>query len=373
MTDRYIPNDFSPLLTLGDTKTYLRDALEQILKHCPPLESYSGVRLAGLWEGPTGIAYLFLHVSAALPDLKIDGHHAITWAKEYLRGSRGHLHLEKGNCGFHSEWLCFLAVRACTTKDPAHVREFLSDIPAIVGHDFPDEMLYGRAGTLYLLRMIRHWVPDSASLVEPAVASVSEKIMSEGTDWTYHGSRYLGSVHGDIGIVTQLVRTTPALAERLEPKLAQLLSMQWADGNWPAREGSSHATLTQFCHGAPGFVISLLSIGRFFPSLQDRVKSAVQKGRECIWKQGLLRKEPSLCHGVFSNALALPLGRQREHFLAMATPENIARMRSQDSSLFEPADFGMKYGITPSYRASAAWSWLVHDQESPGIIAYNDV
>ena len=58
--------------------------------------------------------------------------------------------------------------------------------------------------------------------------------MAEGPDWKWHGRRYLGAVHGDISIMTQLVVTTPALAQQVERKLDQLLAMQDATGNWPS-------------------------------------------------------------------------------------------------------------------------------------------
>ncbi|OIW33541.1 hypothetical protein CONLIGDRAFT_182004 [Coniochaeta ligniaria NRRL 30616] len=373
MGSRCIPNEFPKLFTLGNYDPFLKQALEDIVEIYPPLDDYHGSRLQGLWSGPTAIAYLFLQVSAAHPTLQISGHHALTWAKSYIEGSRGSLDPSSKLCGIGDEKLCYHAVAASITKAPAHVQELVSSIPQSVQEDYPDELLFGRAGTLYLLRMVRHWVPDSSPLVDDAIAQVSQQIMERGPDWTWRGKRYLGAVHGDIGIVTQLVLSTPALAPKLETKLDGLLGMQLADGNWPSSVGHTAAELVQFCHGATGFVHSLLSLRQYFPSLQEKIDTAVRRGRECIWTSGLLRKEPSLCHGIFGNALALPRGPQREHFLAFGTPELMSSLRSKDKMLFEPADYGKAYSLVTGYPPSAAWTWIVCGEETPRIIAFNDV
>jgi hypothetical protein len=70
---------------------------------------------------------------------------------------------------------------------------------------------------------------------------------------------------------------------------------------------------------------------------------------------------------------ALAPGQQRDHFLAVATPEKISELRAQDKTLFEPADYGRPYSLTTSYPPSAAWSWMVCGEESPKMIAFNDV
>ncbi len=101
--------------------------------------------------------------------------------------------------------------------------------------------------------------------------------------------------------------TTPSLAPRLEQALARVLAAQLADGNWPASDraaypGSEHA-LVQFCQGAPGVVHSLQRIREHFPTLAAPIADAIRRGTECTWKYGLVRKEPTICHGIFGNAL----------------------------------------------------------------------
>ncbi|KAL1843663.1 hypothetical protein VTK73DRAFT_2789, partial [Phialemonium thermophilum] len=170
-----------------------------------------------------------------------------------------------------------------------------------------------------------------------------------------------------------LVLTTPPVAPRLEATLARLLDAQLGDGNWPSSEGHPGRHLVQFCHGAPGFVLSLLSLRPYFPALQDRVDAAIKKARECIWEQGLLRKEPSLCHGILGNALTFPPGPQRDHFLALAVPEKMAELKQADPTLFQKANYGREYATLAGYVPSAAWTWMVCGKQNPRVIAYNDI
>lgn len=376
MEQRHISNDFPSLLTLSATpEELLLTSLQRILNTSPPQSTYTKSQLHGVFTGHTGIAYLFLHISSSLPHLRIHGYPAIHWARAYISGDRGHLTLEPGNCGLACERLAHPAVRACITKDLRDVRDFLAPFPEIIGplprhsaispaspsssttpegrsdsvatdpghhhssdgagHSssstgrpggepdrFPSELIYGRAGALYLLRLVRHWVANSAALVERYVVLLTNRILATDDDgagnWLWSGTHYLGAAHGDIGILTQLVLTTPPLAPRLTHRLEQLLDLQLEDGNWPssvqappAQPSSGAGTtvkkkkkeLVQWCHGAPGFVLSLLSLRPFFPSLRHRIDDAIAKGRAITWEHGLLRKEPSLCHGILGNAL----------------------------------------------------------------------
>lgn len=308
MESRYVPTSDTPLLTVppAESAGYLKEALEGIIAKLPPKDDYTGSNdvLKGLWAGPTGFAYLFLQASSRQPHLKVAGHHALTWARRYMDGARGSLRLGS-RCGLSCEKLAYDAVQACITKDAAYVKAFLSSMPEVLdpSGSFPDELLQGRAGTLYMLRMMCHWVPDSAVLLDRSIESVATAILAAGPEWKWHGTRYLGAVHGDIGIVTQLVLAAPSLAGRLEGKVADLLRSQLANGNWPTSVGKTDASLVQFCHGAPGFLHSLASLRAYLPGLREEIDASVEQARRCVWREGLLRKEPSLCHGILGNAL----------------------------------------------------------------------
>ena len=308
---RYMTLSDSSLLKIShDTSQYLSSALEDIVANYPPRSRYSHEHLQGLWSGPTGIALLMLQISSRQPQLLVSGQPPHHWVRAYISGSRGHnLRLGSRGCGIHDEKLAFEAVRACIfPEDTSAVRTFVSCVGQILEVDveqYPDEILYGRAGTLYLLRLVRQWVPGANKLVDPAIAEITNTILTRGPNWTWHDKRYLGAVHGDIGIVTQVVLTSPETATQLEPVLERLLRLQHPAGNWPSSEDHAHTGkgLVQFCHGAPGFVVSLLSLREHFPKLEEKIDAAIRAGRQCIWVEGLLKKEPSLCHGIFGNAL----------------------------------------------------------------------
>lgn len=278
--------------------------MEQIVAQSPPKDQYPADDLSGLWRGPSGIAYLFLHVSVCHPTLEIAGLDALTWAGRYMAGARGRMPLDSRRCGIASEALAYHAVQACITKDQVYVDTFIANVPQIVqGKEYPDEVLFGRAGTLYLLRAMRHWLPASAPKVDDSIKSVTEAILSDGPDWNFNGRQYFGAIHGEIGIVTQLVLSTPLVAQEVEAKVLQLLERQLPNGNWSSSAEREDSRLVQLCHGAPGFLHSLVAIRPHFPNLHQHIDAAIEKAQQCVWIEGILRKQPSICHGLFGNAL----------------------------------------------------------------------
>lgn len=333
MSLRYISNDI-PLQPLSTAPEDLLVAtLDQLIRDVPPPISVSATghkshrRSGGLFTGYTGLAYLFLHVSARQPQLLIAKHKGIEWARRYLGEEEEdhdtHTELEAGCCGIGSERLSHDAVKACIIKDAKDVARFLKQVNRIVqvrrisrkdGHSgedpFPSELVKGRAGTLYLLRMVKHWVPNAGEQIDTLMQAIAEDILDtddEGQgNWEWHGKRYFGAAHGDIGIITQVVLSVPSIASRLSGKLQELLDYQLEDGNFPSSSRSlqkGKADLVQWCHGAPGFIYSLQAIRPYFPELQDRIDDAVNKAQKLVWSKGLLVKQPCLCHGIFGNAL----------------------------------------------------------------------
>ncbi|EFY93057.1 LanC-like protein 1 [Metarhizium acridum CQMa 102] len=299
----------------ADTTALLGQSLEDIVQQNPPLDKYED-NLAGLLAGHTALAYLFLRTAQEHAGLQVRGHGCRYWAERYMAGDRGAQEIQDKNCGLACEKLAFEAVRACVTGSERDVAAFLDNIPGLAaptrhGSDkaFPSEMLYGRAAVLYMLRMVRRFVPSSAGPVDQAIGSICQRILdtrdgSKG-DWLWHGKRYYGAAHGDVGVITQVVLSDPSLAPRLAARLGELLDLQTEGGNWPAtdeeREGADRRV--QFCHGAPGFIFALQSLRPFYPVLRERIDEAVAKGRRAIWARGLLVKEPCLCHGLFGNGL----------------------------------------------------------------------
>ncbi|KAH8882005.1 abscisic acid ABA receptor [Thozetella sp. PMI_491] len=375
MESNYIPNDQPLLPRPADIKLLLSNTLQQILTEYPPQEKWELGQCFGAWQGPTSVAYLFLHVSTDLPGLIVNGEPAIHWARRYLEGERGPNGPQAADpemCGLLSEKTGFLAIRACITKDKAHVQEFLATIPEALSGDYNADIPYGRSGVLYALRMIRHWVPDYATLLEEPTKQIMDSILSEGPNWIVWESRYLGPGHGDIGNITQLVLANPSIAKTVQPWLERLLDLQRPDGNWDKIEGVDGKDLVQWCHGAPGFVVSLVALRPYFPELHERIDHAIAKGAEVTWEKGLLRKGPNLCHGAFGNAMAFPPGERRDHFLALSLPEKIKEGQEADPTLFPAVDYGT-FGLAQSYLPGLAWLLLKLDNENCPISCYNDL
>ena len=256
--------------------------------------------------------------------------------------------------------MALLALGAASAKDKDMARQ-LCDYSAIVAdEEAGNEWLYGRAGYLYLLRLLKASFQDddeTLDMIDDAADDVIDAIIDTPRPWKWHGKAYLGAAHGSIGIITQVVLTDPKMAPKLEADLGALLSYQYDGGNWPSSIPPGKDRLVQFCHGAPGVVASLLSIQKHFPNLQDKIDRAIRKGRESILERGLLTKEPCLCHGISGNALALEHD-AFEHFLTYTTGHEIKAME-KDNMMEKSDDPSSLY----CGEAGRAWAWAVADRE----------
>ncbi|OAA72113.1 Lanthionine synthetase [Cordyceps fumosorosea ARSEF 2679] len=388
MTDvpRYMPND-QPLRALSKTpKELFQAALEEFIEKNGVPETFEDGQLIGIFAGFTGISYLLLQLSKLHPDLQVHGESLLQLAKRYMKVPPDAPMLEQDiECGLISEKLGREALTACLSGDDKDVERFIASTSDAASPTIPtsktlaNEILYGRAGVLFLLRLVRYWVPGSRARLEMQMQAIADRIMeanNHGQDsWVWADKKFLGAVHGDIGIITQLVLCLPHLAPVLQPHLLRLLAMQFDDGNWPKlTDGSETASeIVQFCHGAPGFVISLQALRPYYPHLSAAFDKAIAKGIDIIWTKGLLLKEPALCHGILGNALALPRGEKRDHFLALVEPQATEEMKENYPDAFGTANYGMRYCIPMIYSMSAVWVWGVCEQECPPFFAFSDV
>ena len=304
------------------------------------------------------------------------------------------------NCGVVSELLVRAAVGACLAGDEEVAGEvcrlemMINARSEDVGEGGrgSDEWLYGRSGYLYLLRMLRQFFPaaiEIQTLVDSAIRNSIVRIMDDwrtnpdGEGWMWHGKKYLGAAHGLAGIVAQVVMGcrvsgTPIPAD-LESIVSGLLDQQLDTGNWPASRDSERDELVQFCHGAPGILISLLSIRDSFPSLRHRIDTACARGREAIEARGLLTKPPSLCHGITGNALAFEDEERLGRFLGFTTREYLERnedvFRRLGMEGLRDEGFGLFTG-----EGGRAWGFLVGEMVGEGrgdwwglVVGFNDL
>jgi hypothetical protein len=367
---RYFRND-APV-SRRDPHNQLMASLERLVTTYPPDKVEPG---GGFYYGPVSVAYLFFALHRLYPDVELANYPLNTWSAAYLEQAEAAMKTYPGptpsRCGVSDDIMTLLALYAASAKDKDTVKELCDYAGVAMESDASSEWLYGRAGYLYILRVVKQFFPDNKEvkdMINDAADDVIDAIMETPRPWKWHGKAYVGAVHGMIGIITQIVLTDPSRAPELEADLGAILSYQYESGNWPSSIPPGRDRLVQFCHGAPGVVVSLLAIKNFFPNLKDRIDSAVKKGRECIIERGLLTKEPCLCHGISGNALALA-DNDFEHFLTYTTGHEIKAM--DKDGMLEKSDAPESLWCG---EAGRAWAWAIADKKLPkSFLGYNDV
>lgn len=212
------------------------------------------------------------------------------------------------------------------------------------------EVFYGRAGLLYALLFLRSNITtetysdaplagEMKSLISfDTLRKIVDDIIDRGTIgaeatrppavapsswsplmWSWHHKLYLGAAHGVAGIL-QIIVSCPldAIAAHV-PIILQtvewLLRVQCEDGNWSPKASQGPLVekqeLLQWCHGAPGFVILFSTIlkraGELSvpQGLQSKLKSAIDRASDLVYKEGFLKKGVGLCHGVSGSIFSL--------------------------------------------------------------------
>ena len=367
---RYFRND-APL-GQRDAHKQLLASLDRLITNYPPHHVPPG---GGFYYGPISVAFLFYALHNIYPDMKLDDYPLNTWSAAYIEQAQANIKdfppPSPSKCGVSNDIMALLALYAVTAKDADTVKELCDHAAVMLEPDASNDWLYGRAGYLYFLRLVRGAFTDNKDtieLIEDTADAVIENIMDSSRPWKWHGKAYVGAAHGAIGIITQIVLTDPLSAPKVEAELGALLSYQYDSGNFPSSLPPGRDRLVQFCHGAPGVVASLLSIRKFFPKLHERIDKVVVKCRETIWERGLLTKEPCLCHGITGNALALD-GEQFEHFMTYTTGHEIKSM-GKDGMLEKSDDPSALW----CGEAGRAWAWAVADKQlEKRFLGYNDI
>lgn len=300
-------------------------------------------------------------------------------------------------------------IASVETKDPLiekQVKAFCAAARQVVGkasadqerkHGKPasNEWLYGRAGTLYLLRVIRHAVfinetaePSLKDTIDDTIRALINEIVYAPRPWIWHGKAYIGGVHGSAGIITQALRSMETIKDErnedllnaIRPDVEQLIDLQLPSGNWPSSipstdSANSHTAdrLVQFCHGSPGIIPCLAAITRFYPSLSPRIAASIHRAQQDIADRGWLKKEPCLCHGASGNALSVSDKRSRDAFLVGTTERELQKLQSKAMVGESDSGEGLYTGI-----AGRAWVWaklaMEEDDNRAGLfLGFDDV
>ncbi|KAJ5672114.1 hypothetical protein N7507_001241 [Penicillium longicatenatum] len=263
-----------------------------------------------------------------------------------------------------------------------------------------DEMLYGRAGLLWvLLNMRAHQFNDETQkslgpvfetiprLVDVIIDSgrqgskaYIEKNGAEGAHplmYAWMEEHYcFGAVHGITGILSIILAAKP---EELTQHIAIIgetitalckLSLS-NDGHLPMTlppfSYGQTSELVQLCHGSPGTLIMLaaalknpaLTRDHWCPEWDQTVYEASQR----IWEEGLLSKGGSLCHGISGNGWPwLTLHNTFEyHSKELEVARTAYWQRAQASA---PLGGDLSQKLTPDFFLSRALAFMLHSRET---------
>ncbi|CAI4225937.1 unnamed protein product [Auanema sp. JU1783] len=179
-----------------------------------------------------------------------------------------------------------------------------------------DEIFNGRAGYLQAVNTLRH-ATNKPVVSEDIVLSIIDQIVISGKRYgrtesplmySYHGTEYLGAAHGLAGILCTLYCFFDLLTLEQITLVRQasewLLKTQFPNGNFPSSLRTfikpKASPQIHWCHGAPGVVYVALFMYKYF-KVENYLEIAISSG-ELIWKEGVLKKGPGLCHGISGNA-----------------------------------------------------------------------
>ncbi|XP_015710382.1 lanC-like protein 2 isoform X4 [Coturnix japonica] len=134
--------------------------------------------------------------------------------------------------------------------------------------EFPDELLYGRAGYLYALLYLNTEIASDTvpqSIIKEPIANVDQE----------------------------------TLTELVKPSIDYVRHKKFRSGNYPSSLSNETDRLVHWCHGAPGVIHMLMQAYKTFK--EDKYLKDAMECSDVIWQRGLLRKGYGICHGTAGN------------------------------------------------------------------------
>ncbi|XP_046979715.1 lanC-like protein 3 isoform X2 [Schistocerca americana] len=187
-----------------------------------------------------------------------------------------------------------------------------------------DELFVGRAGYLFAARWLhkqfgKNIVPEKdiheicSAIVESGRRYSERHHSASPLMYSYYDTEYLGAGHGLSAILQSLLlwpsflQSNPQAEQVVHRAVDWLLSLQTESGNFPCATDElgryrrhEEDELVHWCHGAPG--VAYLMAKAYLHWKDPKYLQALERCGELIWKKGLLRKGPGICHGVAGNA-----------------------------------------------------------------------
>ncbi len=248
------------------------------------------------------------------------------------------------------------------------------------------EMMWGAPGTLLAALFLHEQTGEErwADLFRASADTLWQQLAwSERHGCAYWSqdlygrtSSYLDAVHGFVATAAPLIKGRRLLEaeawRRWRDCIANTVrrTALWSGGqvNWhPQLDGTERENakkLLQFCHGAPGFVISLAN----FPG--DKLDDLLSAAGETTWAAGPLNKGSNLCHGTAGNGYAFlvlyrrtgdPVWLERARAFAMhalTQSEDAAREYGQGRYSLWTGDLGLAVYLWDCIHASPRFPTL---------------
>jgi hypothetical protein len=212
-------------------------------------------------------------------------------------------------------------------------------------HKDANELMWGAPGTMLIAHAMHAWTGDQRwSDAWTESADEVRRRRDEHGLWTQHLGKappqhMLGAAHGAVANQLALLQGAPIEDARdVADLLERTAIVEGPLANWPTDNElpleHNGRIRVQWCHGAPGIVISAASYLR---------EELLLAGAELTWQAGPHGKGPGLCHGTAGNGYALLKAFERtsdERWLdrarrfAMHALEQVERRGRSSYSLF---------------------------------------
>lgn len=197
------------------------------------------------------------------------------------------------------------------------IKKVVDLLPSALNKKMPDVLLYGRAGYLYSLLLLKKlgWEdPNRDGLIRKVVTSIfnngiqtciKDKPRRTPLMYKCHNKKYLGAAQGLSGVIHCLLLakaylTKSELDNLIKPALDFLLTLRYKSGNLPSSLCDDPDHLVQWCHGASGVSHTYALAYKIF--LDEKYLNAAEQYADIVWQRGLLTKGYGLCHGVSGNS-----------------------------------------------------------------------
>ncbi|XP_053659362.1 lanC-like protein 3 homolog [Anopheles marshallii] len=345
MSDRFFSNphaDYDEKVHGADQHQLVPRAsiVELIKNYVGIIQSHTNIKMRkDIYVGIAGIAFMFWKLS--LSSETRDMYPCLELATKYIGEAKRQTLRKKQSSKEYVAFLCgdsgIAAVSAVISHDLKNITDMENDVKMFLkgypacsstsGYD-ADEVLVGRAGFLHGAYWLNQTIA-SKPIKNEMITTIAQVLMNRGRRiaaalqiaaplmYEYNEKTYLGAAHGICAILHALLESpwferdangkfcvpTSDLSD-IKSTIDYILTLQSNNGNFPTRLDSNRM-LVHWCHGCAGAIY--LFAKAFLTFKEEKYLQCCRRCSDTIWRQGLLRKGPGICHGVAGNGYAFLL------------------------------------------------------------------